>query len=65
MESNIVVYASWEDDENWTKIHTEKVWQEIMEQACEILAPEDNGSLLSRLVVIILKQKNIISRLKR
>ncbi len=64
MEDNRVIRASWEDDEDWTEIHSEREWKEMIDQACEITAPEDNGGLLRRLVVAVPKKKGIVSRLE-
>ncbi len=64
MEDNGVIRASWEDDEDWTEIHSKREWKEMMDQVCEIPAPEDNGGLPRRLVVAVPKKKGIISRLE-
>ena len=64
MEDNWVMRASWEDDEDWTEIHSEREWKEMMDQACEIPAPEDNGGLPRRLVVAVPKKRGMVSRFK-
>ncbi len=43
MEDNGVIRASWEDDEDWTEIHSEREWKEMMDRAYEIPALEDKG----------------------
>ncbi len=63
VENNGVIRGSWEDDKNWMKIHSEREWKEMMDQACEIPVPEDNKGLPRRLVVAVPKKSGIISRL--
>ena len=58
VEANGMIRARWEDDESWTKIHSKREWKEMMEQAYEISAPENNGDLPYRLIVAVLKKKH-------
>ncbi len=64
MEDNRVIRTSWEDDEDWTEIHSKRKWKEMMDRAYEIPAPEDNEGLPRRLVVAMPKKRGIVSRLK-
>ncbi len=64
MEENRVIRASWEDDEDWTEIHSKRELKEMIDRACEIPALEDNGGLPRRLVVAVPKKKGIVSRLE-
>lgn len=55
-----MVRASWEDDEGWTEIHSEQEWKEMMKRAYEIPAPENNGNLSRRLVVVVPKKTALL-----
>ncbi len=57
VEDNKVLRASWEDDEDRTEIYLERKWKEMMNRACEIPAPEDNGGLPHHLVVVVPQKK--------
>ena len=55
-----MVRAIWEDDESWTEIYSEQEWKKMIERACEIPAPEDNGDLLCHLMVAIPKKALLV-----
>ncbi len=63
VDNNRVIRASWEDDEDWTEIHLEREWKEMIDRACKIPTPEDNGGLPHQLVVAVPKKRDIVSRL--
>ncbi len=64
VEGDGVVRATWDDDEGWTEIYSEREWKEMMQRASEIPAPEDNGDFPRRLVVSVPRKKGIVSRLE-
>ncbi len=64
VEGDGVVGATWDDDEGWTEIYLEREWKEMMQRACEIPSPEDNGVCSRRLVVSVPRKKGIVSRLE-
>ena len=64
VEGDGVVFATWDDDEDWTEIYSERKWKEMMQRTCEIPAPEDNGGFPRRLVVSMSRKKGVVSRLK-
>ena len=63
VDSNGMVRARWEDDEGWTEIHSERKEKEMIEQAYEIPAPEDDGDL-PRYLIVAVPKKSIDSRLE-
>ena len=64
MKGNRVVCATWDEDKGWIEIYLEREWKEMMQQVCEIQAPEDNGGFPRRLVVSVLKKKGLVNRLE-
>ncbi len=64
LEDNGVIRASWEDDEDWIEIHSEREWKKMVDRAYEISVLENNESLPRRLVIVVPKNKDIVSRLE-
>ena len=53
-----MVRARWEDDENWTEIHSEREWKEMIKQEYEIPVHENNRDLSHCLIVAVPKKKH-------
>ena len=64
VEGDGVVCATWDYDEGWTEIYSEREWKEMMQRAFEIPAPKNNGGFSRRLVVSVPRKKGIVSRFK-
>ncbi len=64
VEGDGVVFATWDDDEGWTEIYSEREWKEMMQQVFEITSPEDNGGFPRRLLVSVPRKKGMVSRLE-
>ncbi len=64
VEDNEVIRASWKDDEDWMEIYSEREWKEMMDQACKIPAPKNNGGLPRRLIVAVPKKIGIVNKLE-
>ena len=64
VEGDGLVRTTWDDDEGWTEINSEREWKEMMQRADEIPASEDNGGFPRRLVVSVLRKKGLVSRLE-
>ena len=59
-----MVRATWDDDEGWTEINSEREWKEMMQRTGEIPAPKDNGGFPHCLIVSVLRKKGLVSRLE-
>ena len=46
------------------EIYSEREWKEMMQRACEIPAPENNGGFSRHLVVFVPGKKGLINRLE-
>lgn len=64
MEGNEVVLVIWEDNQDWTEIHKDKTYKEMIKQEYKISASEDNRDLLRRLIVAMQKKKTLLANQK-
>ena len=64
MEDDGVVCATWNEDEGWTKIYSEREWKEMIQWAFEIPASKDNRGFLRRLVISVPRKKGLVNRLE-